>query len=114
MAFQHADLAAGRWRTFSLMAQLGNVGSEVSRAARWQARDPAQAQRALDRAFELLDLTIADPRWRDRLKELTRAREALADAMLGGAEYGTTLADMDRYFLPFACAARMERPGKQP
>lgn len=28
--YQHAELAAGRWHTMSLMEQLGNIGSEVN------------------------------------------------------------------------------------
>lgn len=102
----HPSLAAGRWRTMPLSEQLGNVGSEVGRAAGLAARDAAASWRAFERALELLDLTIADPRWRARLKELTRARELLCDAMFGGGEYGSTLADMERWFLPFAVAAR--------
>lgn len=105
----HASLAAGRWHTMPLVEQLGNVGSEVGRAARWAARDPAGSRRAFERALELLDLTIADPRWRGRLKELTRARELLCDAALtGGREFGSTLEDMERWFLPFAVAARRQ------
>jgi hypothetical protein len=102
----HRDLAGGRWFTLSLVEQLGNVGSEVGRAARRAAVDPDGARRALERALELLDLTIADPRWRERLNELTRAREVLCDAAAGGRTYRTTLADMERYFHPFAVVAR--------
>ena len=64
---------------------------------------------AFDRALELLDLTLADRRWRDRLREVARARELLCDAATGGTEYGTTLEAMDRYFLAFAFAARSAR-----
>ncbi|NNN05018.1 MAG: hypothetical protein HKL90_03875 [Elusimicrobia bacterium] len=103
---QHAGLAAGRWRELPLVAQLGNVGGEVSRAARWRMKDPAQSDRAMVRALELLDLTLADPRWSRRLKELARARELLCDAWLGGREYRSKLEDMDRYFFQFALAAR--------
>lgn len=105
----HKTLAAGRWFTLSLNEQLGNVGSEVSRMINWRGRDQNLYQGAADRAFELMDLTISDPRWRTmpyRLRELTRAREVLADAMLGGKEYGSTLEDLDRYFYYFALAAR--------
>lgn len=105
----HRDLAAGRWRTYSLAEQLGNVGSEVGRLARWRGRDDRLAERAFDRALELLDLTLADPRWRDRLREIARARELLCDAASGGSEYRTTLEDLDRYFLAFAIAARARR-----
>ena len=47
------------------------------------------------RALELLDLTIADPRWRGRRKELIRTRTFLCDAMDGGKEHGSTLQDLD-------------------
>ena len=42
---------------------------------------PAQGkdQKALERAIELLDLTIADPKNKKRLKEVLRVREALLD-----------------------------------
>ena len=77
--------------------------------SRWRDRDARVATGAFDRALELLDLTVADPRWRDRLREIVRARELLCDAAAGGAEYGTTLEDLDRYFLAFAMAARAGR-----
>ncbi|MFH1821790.1 MAG: hypothetical protein ABH852_05060 [Methanobacteriota archaeon] len=88
------------------MEQLGNAGSEIGRAARWQNKDNKLTDEAVFRALELLDLTLADPRWRGRLKEIGRLREALCDAWLGGKTYDTTLQDLDRYFLHFAIAAR--------
>jgi hypothetical protein len=54
---------------------------------------------------ELLDLTIADERWKGRRKELTRTRELLCDAMFGGNTYGSNLASLDRYFFHFAMLA---------
>jgi len=105
----HRDLGAGRWGQFSLAEQLANVGSEVGRMLRWRGRDERLMAGAFDRALELLDLTLADPRWRDRLREIARARELLCDAAAGGSEYGTTLEDLDRYFLAFAVAARSGR-----
>ena len=93
MNFQHKTLAEGRWHTFSLAEQLGNIGSEISRAIK--ARGDAQRyENAITRAFELLYLTIQDKRWFGRLKELTRIREVLCDE------------DLDRYFYYFAYAAR--------
>lgn len=91
MCYQHADLAAGRWHTMSLAEQLANVGSDVARAHRWQGKDPQLCEKAFVRALELLDLTIGDARWKGRLKELTRVRELLCDAMLGGKSTGTIL-----------------------
>lgn len=106
MSIQHQDLAAGRWQTFSLAEQLGNVGSEVSRVLKWRGKDEKLFNGAVDRALELFDLTISDPRWRGRLKEIVRAREIFCDAIFGGQEYGSQLEDLDRYFLYFALAAR--------
>jgi hypothetical protein len=102
----HPGLAAGGWQRLSLVEQLANVGTEVGRMIRWRGRDEARAWAAFERALELLDLTLADPRWRSRLKEIARARELLCDAEAGGTAYGTTLEGLDRYFLAFAVAAR--------
>ena len=109
MPYQHEGLAAGRWHTMSLVEQLANVGSEVGRVSRWQQKDPQACEKAFNRALELLDLTIQDPRWKGRRKELTRVREFLCDAMLGGSEYGSDLPGLDRYFYHFAVAARANR-----
>ncbi|MCP9452703.1 MAG: hypothetical protein NNA23_08480 [Nitrospira sp.] len=105
----HKQLAAGRWQSLSLLEQLANVGSEVARAGRWYESDRDRCEQAFVRALELLDLTIADPRWKGRRKELTRARELLCDAMYGGTLYGSDWASLDRYFFHFAVAARLNR-----
>jgi hypothetical protein len=105
-SFQHQSLAEGRWFTLSLAEQLANIGSEVSRAIRARG-DEKRFEGAVTRCLELFDLTIKDLRWHNhRLKELTRMRELLCDAILGGTEYGTSLEDLDRYFYHFAFAAR--------
>lgn len=106
----YRELAAGEWSKLSLAEQLANVGSEVGRMIRWRNRDARLMTAAFDRALELLDLTLEDPRWRKRLFEIARARELLCAAMLlEEREYGTSLEDLDRYFLAFAVAARNAR-----
>lgn len=104
----HAELAAGRWQTFSLATQLGNIGSEVGRALRARAAGDAQrSDRALDRALELFDLTTADPRRRgSQLREILRARESVCDYFFGGNTHSSTAASLERYFTQFAIAAR--------
>ena len=109
MIAQHKNLAADGWQKLSLIEQMGNIGSEINRALNWQNKDEKLYNSAIDRALELLDLTIADFRWRLRLKEIVRARELLADAMFGGKEYKTTFEDLNRYFFNFALAARINR-----
>ena len=106
----HASLAGGRWFELTLMEQLGNIGSEVGRASRAKSQGNEQRfEGALDRALELFDLTLADGRWRGRLKEITRAREVVCDFLVGDNAYGSTSESLDRYFLPFAMAARRDR-----
>lgn len=106
MAYLHQNLADGAWQKFTLMEQLGNIGGEVSRAQRSQGKDESLFQGAVDRALELFDLTLEDSRWKNRLYEVARAREVFCDAATGGKEYGSSLGDLDRYFLDFAIAAR--------
>jgi hypothetical protein len=106
--YQHEDLASGRWQTFTLAEQLGNIGSEVSRA-RHAREDNPRFENAVRRALELFDLTLCDPRWKKRLKEIARARELFCDAVYGGLKYGTSFEDLDRYFTYFALSARLHR-----
>jgi hypothetical protein len=107
MSFIHQDLADGRWRTFSLMEQLGNVGSEIDRTINYKKRNQAQmSQEAFERGLELLDLTIQDPKNITRLKELCRVREVLVDYFMYDNIYGSTDELMHNYFFAFAYAAR--------
>lgn len=109
MPYQHPSLAGGRWFTMPLVEQLAHVGSEVGRMLRWKEKNPQDCEKAFFRALELLDLTIQDPRWKGRRKELTRAREFLCDAMFGGSAYRSDLIDLDRYFYHYALASRISR-----
>lgn len=109
MSGGHRELAAGRWWELTLAEQLGNVGSEVGRAVRWSARNPALAEAAFHRALELLDLTLDDPRHRRsvaRLREIARAREAVVDFLAGPNQYGSTGPSLQKYFDAYALAAR--------
>ena len=115
---QHRELAEGRWWTLSLFEQLGNVGSEVSRAIRWTTRNPEMARGAFYRALELMDLTLADPRHRQRparLREMARTREVMVDFFAGSNQYGSHAIGLQKYFDAFALAARREtRPSSSP
>lgn len=106
----HKNLASGKWGTLSLIEQMGNIGSEVSRAGRWQGKDEKLFQGASERALELFDLTLEDPRWHGgRLREIARSREVFCDAISGGKEYNSSLESLNRYFLNFAFAASLNK-----
>ncbi|MGH7619370.1 MAG: hypothetical protein ACREPM_19305 [Gemmatimonadaceae bacterium] len=104
----HPSLAAGRWRSLSLMEQLGNVGSEVDRAIRAHAQGRHDRfERALDRALELFDLTATDPRWPlHRRREILRAREQFCRVFYDETAEADLPAYLGKYFLQFAVAAR--------
>lgn len=108
----HKNLADGGWQKFSFLEQMGNIGSEVGRAniAR-KKKDVSAFANAFDRALELIDLTLADERWKNqgKIKEIARARELLCSAALNDTRFNTPLDDLDRYFFSFALAARAGR-----
>lgn len=103
----HQELAAGHWQQLSLLEQMANIGSEVGRAVNaCEQRNESRALGASQRAFELFDLTLNDPKLKHRLKEIARARECFADYFLGENQYGFTGEWWQKYFLDFAIAAR--------
>jgi hypothetical protein len=95
---QRRDLAAGRWWKLTIAEQLGHVGSEVSRMLRWRSRDAGIAQGAFALALELIDLTLADPRYRQSV-----------DSFSGPNEYGSDAAGLQRCFDAHAIAASRRR-----
>ncbi|HXK41121.1 MAG TPA: hypothetical protein VJ046_03445 [Candidatus Paceibacterota bacterium] len=107
MSYQHKELASGRWNTFSFFSQMANIGSEVLRAVRWRSIDKNNSRLAAERALELVDLTIDDPKnhTSGRLKELWRLREFVADYFFFGNEYNSTPELWRHYFDAFAYAA---------
>jgi len=107
MKTYHKNLAAGKWHQLSLAEQMGNIGSEVHRALKFQKQDKKRFDDAVDKALELFDLTLADERLKGRLREIARAREVFCDAVLGGKLYKSSLEDLDQYFFQFALSARL-------
>jgi len=107
MKMEHQQLAAGKWQELSLAEQLANVGAEVGRALRWQEKGNAEYSRlAFERALELIDLTIDDGNNKNRLKEIIRLREALADYFTAGNSYKQTADSLNNYFYSFNFKAR--------
>ena len=102
----HKTLSVERWQQLSLCERLANVGSEVHRAISWREKNPQYAQLAVERALELIDLTLLTVAGvESRLRELTRTREALVDYFLCDNQYGSTDALWQKHFDAFAHAA---------
>ena len=103
---QHKDLRED-WLTQPLDYQMGNIGSEVSRAIRNREK-PARFQGAFERALELFDLTIEWATINKKvgtLREVCRAREEFCDYFYGG-ELETDAVRMQRYYDQFAARWR--------
>mgnify|MGYP001559614748 CR=1 FL=1 len=103
--YQHKSLAEGRWQTLSFFEQMANIGSEVERTMKWRDKNSKYSRLAFDRALELLDLTISDPKNLKRLKELFRLREVLADYFYFDNIYESNNQKWHNYFNAFNYAA---------
>ncbi len=109
MSFQHKDLASGRWSQLSFLEQMANIGSEVERALNWQIKKNADyAQKAFERALELIDLTLENEENYARLKEIARMREAMVDYFFGANQFMSSESSWRSYFLPFIYASRRD------
>lgn len=107
MTLQHTNLASGRWKAMSLLEQLSNIGSEVDRAFHWKLKNnTASCYRSVERALELLDLSLESAQEFPRLKELARTRETLVDYFYGTNQYQSSEISWRKYFLYFTLALR--------
>ena len=96
-----------KWSQFSLTQQLGHVASEISRAKHWEEKgDAASRDKALERALELIDLTLLDRRWAKRLKEIVRLREVICDWFSQQENYDVSRLSIDEYCATFALYGR--------
>lgn len=110
MTYQHKNLASGRWKDLNFCEQMANVGSEVERALNWREKNNVEySQKALDRALELLSLTINSVNKKTYLKELTRIRECLLDFFLGENLYKWDNVSIRKFFYYFGLKARNEQ-----
>ena len=67
-----------RWKNFTKSQQLLMIGSEFMRAKTWQHKDREKFILALERALELIDLTLSDHKWENNLRMLLGLREEVA------------------------------------
>lgn len=107
MNVQHKNLAAGRWNTLSLIEHMAHIGSEVERSLKWKEKNnPEYSLKAFERALELLDLSLDDPKHKHRFKEFARVREVLVDYFCTSNQFDSSASSLRSYFLHFAYAAR--------
>jgi hypothetical protein len=89
----HPSLAR-RWRAFTPDQRLLMIANELNRAKNLlqDSNDPVEAFNALQRAFELVDLTVESVSGTFRF-ELLRFREALAQVYVDMTQLKTLIAD---------------------
>ena len=97
------------WYHLSLCEQLGNVGSDYERTLRWKAKGQQELfDNSFARTLEQIDLTLSDNRWAGaRRREIARLREEVCHEIMHRDD-PESAAGLQRYFLAFATAARMD------
>ncbi len=76
----HHNLSQEKWFGYSEGQQLLMIANELNRAKNWIKKNRSDnVNLCYERAFELTDLTIADKKWKGKLKELLCFREYLAE-----------------------------------
>ena len=67
-----------RWEKLTKREQLLNIGAELMRAKVWQGKNQEKFLSAIERALQLIDLSLSDERWKNNLLMILRLREELA------------------------------------
>ena len=74
----HKNLNPDRWQKFSVKQRELMIANELNRAKNWiEKKDIEEVKNCYERALELLDLTIATTKNKNRLKEYLRLREMM-------------------------------------
>lgn len=103
LKLSHPELAKGRWAKMPFSSQMGNIGSEISRAINAKNRGNQERMvNAAERAIELFELSIdGNMNSPTRLKELCRGKEEFCDYIFGNNTFNTDPIKMLRYYDQF-------------
>ena len=104
----HSAETRESWQKLPITLQMGNIGSEVSRAFKWAKSGNSQrANKAIDRALELFDFTIeANRKNPARLREVLIAREEFCDYFFAGNSWHSDPAKIQKYYDGFVIMER--------
>lgn len=94
-----------KWHKMSLVEQMGNIGSEFNRMINL---DRDNKEKSFMRVLELIDFTIEDKRWENRLFEILRLREIVCGLFLNKNVYEVSPGNLKKYFLYFALMANKQ------
>lgn len=98
-----------RWAKLGIFEQMGNIYSEVGRS--FKANDKNTQEQAIARATDLFNATLYVLRKSQspRAKEVRRAKQQFLEIVTDKHASQESIQGLDRYFLQFAIAARLNR-----
>ncbi len=101
-----------RWSKMNIFNQMGNISSEVGRSFSAKRRDDNEGcLQAVRRAIDLFDATISTliANKSPKSKEVLRAKEVYLTAILSDAGKSGQDQNLERYFMQFAVASRLNK-----
>jgi hypothetical protein len=92
-----------RWKKFTLCQKLGNLGSEVSRAAFWKEKNNAENEKkSLERCMEMAELLMQEPLGPGAIKELGRQKMIIQNNYIGAKEIADDYAPLKNALIVFS------------
>lgn len=101
-----------RWASMDIFSQMGNIYSEVGRSFKSISSVESEEHRAaVARAIDLFDATVEVliAKKSPKAKEVLRAKEVYLDLVNDCHASSQSIQDLERYFMQFAVAARLNR-----
>lgn len=101
-----------RWAALDIFNQMGNIYSEVGRSFNTiSSVESEKHQAAVTRAIDLFDATIEVliEKKSPKVREVLRAKEVYLSLVNDSNADPREIQDLDRYFMQFAIAARLNR-----
>ena len=76
----HKSLNVEKWSAYSKMQQIIMISNELNRAKNWIIKKRnEEANLAYERAFELIDLSSVDTKWKNVSVEFLRLKETIGE-----------------------------------
>ena len=91
-----------KWYDMSVQDQISNIGSEVNRAINWEKKGNIERSKNFcNKAKQLLQLSIEDPKNRKRIGEFFNCICELDDRFFGDNRFNTTDEMLKKYYDAF-------------
>ena len=101
-----------KWARLDIFNQMGNIYSEVGRSFKTLGdTDTKKHNEALSRAIDLFDATILalNKAKSPKAKEVSQSKEEFLTTLMDKNASQQSIQSLDRYFMQFAVAARLNR-----